>query len=425
MESMTKRRWLMLALICMVIGVNYLDRGNLAVAAPVMQQELGINSAMMGVLFSAFAWSYAFCLPFAGVILDKIGPRILMTIAIIGWSLSTLMMGFLSKLTSLMGARILLGVFEAPIIPSNIKSVASWFPDNERAKAVGAYTATEYFALGLLAPVLAWILVTFSWHMIFIITGLLGLICAYVWHKYYRDPWDDERVNKKEKRYMRFGGALTTQVEHADRVESSWKAALALCKKRSLLGMFVGQFSIMTTLFFFLTWFPSYLVSERGLTIIKTGVYSMLPFMMAIVGSLIGGLWSDYLLRKGYSKTLARKTPIIIGFLLSTVIICANYTENISLVIIFMAISFFGQAMASAVSGALLSDLAPKEAVGIAGGLLNFVANLGSATSPLVIGFILQFGGGFNMALAYVACVAFAGVLAYVFLMGKVKRIEL
>ncbi len=412
----------MLLLLCLVIGINYLDRGNLAVAAPVMQTSLGINHAMMGLLFSAFAWSYAFCLPLAGMILDKVGPRILMTIAIIGWSFATLLMGFLSKLSTLMGARILLGIFEAPIIPSNIKCVAAWFPDKERAKAVGAYTATEYLALGLLAPVLSWILVTFSWHMIFIITGLLGLVVAIIWYRYYREPWEDAQANEKELRYIRWGGAVKST--NAESIQSV-RTALSLCKKRLLLGMCIGQFSIMTTLFFFLTWFPSYLIAERGLTILKTGVYSMLPFMMAIVGSLLGGVWSDYLLRRGHSKTVARKLPIIIGFLLSMLIMGANYIESITGVIICMAVSFFGQAMASAVSGALLSDIAPKEAIGIAGGLLNFVANLGSATSPLVIGCILQFGGGFPIALAYVSCVALAGILAYVVLMGRVHRIEL
>lgn len=412
----------MLLLLCLVIGINYLDRGNLAVAAPVMQTSLGINHAMMGLLFSAFAWSYAFCLPLAGMILDKVGPRILMTIAIIGWSFATLLMGFLSKLSTLMGARILLGIFEAPIIPSNIKCVAAWFPDKERAKAVGAYTATEYLALGLLAPVLSWILVTFTWHMIFIITGLLGLVVAIIWYRYYREPWEDAQANEKELRYIRWGGAVSST--DAESIQSV-RTALSLCKKRLLLGMCIGQFSIMTTLFFFLTWFPSYLIAERGLTILKTGVYSMLPFMMAIVGSLLGGVWSDYLLRRGHSKTVARKLPIIIGFLLSMLIMGANYIESITGVIICMAVSFFGQAMASAVSGALLSDIAPKEAIGIAGGLLNFVANLGSATSPLVIGCILQFGGGFHIALAYVSCVALAGILAYVVLMGRVHRIEL
>lgn len=412
----------MLLLLCLVIGINYLDRGNLAVAAPVMQTSLGINHAMMGLLFSAFAWSYAFCLPLAGMILDKVGSRILMTIAIIGWSFATLLMGFLSKLSTLMGARILLGIFEAPIIPSNIKSVASWFPDKERAKAVGVYTATEYLALGLLAPVLSWILVTFSWHMIFIITGLLGLVVAIIWYRYYREPWEDTQANEKELRYIRWGGAVRST--NAESIQSV-RTALSLCKKRLLLGMCIGQFSIMTTLFFFLTWFPSYLIAERGLTILKTGVYSMLPFMMAIVGSLLGGVWSDYLLRRGHSKTVARKLPIIVGFLLSMLIMGANYIESITGVIICMAVSFFGQAMASAVSGALLSDIAPKEAIGIAGGLLNFVANLGSATSPLVIGCILQFGGGFHIALAYVSCVALAGILAYVVLMGRVHRIEL
>lgn len=207
-EMPTKRRWFMLFLLCLVIGINYLDRGNLAVAAPVMQKELGLSTATMGILFSAFAWSYAFCLPFAGALLDKIGPRILMTIALVGWSAATFAMGLVSQLWNLIAVRLGLGFFESPIMPSNIKCVAVWFPDRERALAVGAYTATEYVALGVLTPVLAWILVTFGWEMIFFVTGVIGFVIGGIWYKWYRSPGDSAEVNDAEWQYMKAGGAL-------------------------------------------------------------------------------------------------------------------------------------------------------------------------------------------------------------------------
>ncbi len=478
-EKPTKQRWRMLLLICAVIGINYLDRGNLAVAAPVMQQELGLQPATMGLLFSAFAWSYALFLPFAGALLDRIGPRIMMTIAIVGWSLATVAMGLVSRLSSLIVVRLGLGVFEAPIIPANIKCVAAWFPDRERAVAVGAYTASEYVALGLLTPVLSWILVTYGWEMIFFITGIVGIIIGAAWYHWYRSPADSKHVNDAEWAYMRDGGALlgsethrfgtvrqdpskqpatgeinTTQAAASKTIASTttavaasatttlqsgvaatkagettkltqWQATRRLLKDRRLIGMFLGQFSIMTTLFFFLTWFPSYLVTEKGLTILKSGFYAMFPFLVAIAGSLIGGKWSDWLLVKGRTKTVARKLPIILGFTLSMVIIGANYVDSMVLIIAFMAVAFFGQAMASTVTGALLSDLAPVGYMGVSGGLLNFFANLGSATCPLVIGFIVQGTGGFAYALLYVGAVALCGVLGYTVVLRKVERISL
>ncbi len=458
-EMPTKRRWFMLFLLCLVIGINYLDRGNLAVAAPVMQKELGLSPATMGILFSAFAWSYAFCLPFAGALLDKIGPRILMTIALVGWSAATFAMGLVSQLWNLIAVRLGLGFFESPIMPSNIKCVAVWFPDRERALAVGAYTATEYVALGVLTPVLAWILVTFGWEMIFFVTGGIGFVIGGIWYKWYRSPGDSAEVNDAEWQYMKAGGALLggetgkrpgivrpdtndSVNTHSNPVASStkisgkgevnetmrltqWQATKKLITNRRLIGMFLGQFSIMTTLFFFLTWFPSYLVTEKGLTILKSGFYAMFPFLVAIAGSLIGGKWSDSMLDSGKSKTLARKLPIILGFLLSTVIVAANYVDSIPVIIAFMAVAFFGQAMASTVTGALLSDLAPAGYLGVSGGLLNFFANLGSATCPLVIGFIVDGTGSFAYALAYVGAVALCGVIGYTLVLTKVERISI
>lgn len=458
-EMPTKRRWFMLFLLCLVIGINYLDRGNLAVAAPVMQKELGLSPATMGILFSAFAWSYAFCLPFAGALLDKIGPRILMTIALVGWSAATFAMGLASQLWNLIAVRLGLGFFESPIMPSNIKCVAVWFPDRERALAVGAYTATEYVALGVLTPVLAWILVTFGWEMIFFVTGVIGFVIGGIWYKWYRSPGDSVEVNDAEWQYMKAGGALLggetgkrsgivrpdtndsvnahsnpassfTKISGKGEVNETmrltqWQATKKLITNRRLIGMFLGQFSIMTTLFFFLTWFPSYLVTEKGLTILKSGFYAMFPFLVAIAGSLIGGKWSDSMLDSGKSKTLARKLPIILGFLLSTVIVVANYVDSIPVIIAFMAVAFFGQAMASTVTGALLSDLAPAGYLGVSGGLLNFFANLGSATCPLVIGFIVDGTGSFAYALAYVGAVALCGVIGYTLVLTKVERISI
>lgn len=475
-EKPTKQRWRMLVLICAVIGINYLDRGNLAVAAPVMQHELGLQPATMGLLFSAFAWSYAFFLPFAGAMLDRIGPRIMMTVAIVGWSLATFSMGLVSRLSSLIAVRLGLGFFEAPIIPANIKCVAAWFPDRERAVAVGAYTASEYVALGVLTPVLSWILVTYGWEMIFFITGVIGVVIGAAWYHWYRSPADSKHVNDAEWAYMRDGGALLGSEPHrfgtvrqdpskhpatgeinttgassvkpaalaaeggadgsaksvADAASTAvppkmtqWQATRRLLKDRRLIGMFLGQFSIMTTLFFFLTWFPSYLVTEKGLTILKSGFYAMFPFLVAIAGSLIGGKWSDWLLVNGRTKTFARKLPIILGFTLSMVIIGANYVDSMVLIIAFMAVAFFGQAMASTVTGALLSDLAPVGYMGVSGGLLNFFANLGSATCPLVIGFIVQGTGSFAYALIYVGAVALCGVLGYTVVLRKVERISM
>jgi MFS transporter, ACS family, D-galactonate transporter len=417
----------MLSLIMLVTCLNYLDRANLSVAGPTIQKEFGLDAAMMGVVFSSFGWTYTLCLPFAGTLLDRIGPRVLYTISIAGWSVATVFLGLTSSVVSLIGCRVGVGLFEAPAFPTNVRCVTVWHPGDERALAIGLYTAMQYVALGLLTPVLAWMLVSLGWRLIFYVTGALGVGVAIVWSVFYRDP-KDSQASPAELTYIKAGGGLGDSIV-ASRNElsshSTWSRVRSLLSHRQVWGMFVGQFSVNTTLFFFLTWFPSYLINGKGLTILRGGFYAAIPFLVAIAGTMVAGKWSDWMISKGYSYTLARKTPIILGFLLSAVIIGANFTDSIKGVIVFMAVAFFGQAMASTVTGALLSDVAPNGMVGTLGGMLYFVANVGGTLAPIVIGLIVNSTGGFNLALTYVSVVAVLGVLSYLFVLGPVYRIDI
>lgn len=419
----TRVRWWMLSLVMVVMAINYMDRGNLAVAAPVMQKELGIDAAMMGLLFSIFAWTYALMTPFAGAFVDRIGPRNMFSGALLGWSAFTCLIGTVSTLPAILACRMAVGVFEAPAIPTNFRCVSAWFPNKERAFAVGLYTSMQYVALGFLTPVLTWIVVTWGWREVFFVTGGIGIAFTLVWHAFYRDPRDSKVVNQQELDYISKGGGLTESGSADTQTPFSWALIARLFRERQLLGMFIGQFAIMTTMFFFLTWFPTYLIKEKNLSIIQTGYYATIPFLVAIAGALLGGKWSDWMIQRGNTLSFARKAPIIMGFFLTAAIFGANYTNDINMVIALMSVAFFGQALSSTVTGALMSDIAPKEAVGLAGGLLIFFAMLGSATSPLVVGFVVQYTGGFSGAMAYVAAISLIGMVAYLFVVGPVSRI--
>lgn len=413
----------MLSLIMIVMAINYMDRGNLAIAAPVMQVELGIDAAMMGLLFSVFAWTYMLIVPFGGALVDKIGPRNMFSIGLLGWSGFTVLIGAVTSLNAILACRMAVGVFEAPTIPTNLRCVSAWFPNNERAFAIGLYTSMQYVALGLMTPLLTWILLNWGWRAVFYITGVIGIVFAIVWYVCYRDPKDSKTANQAELNYIREGGGITESGSTEAHVPFSWTLVTRLLSQRQLLGLYIGQFAVMTTLFFFLTWFPTYLIKEKGLSILQTGYYAMLPFLVAIAGALIGGRSSDWMVKRGFSLGFARKAPIILGFLLAASIFGANYTDNIVLVIALMSTAFFGQAMASTLTGALLSDVAPKGAVGLAGGVMVFFATLGSATSPLIVGFILQYTGGFAWAMSYVALISAFGMVAFMFIVGEVSRV--
>jgi ACS family D-galactonate transporter-like MFS transporter len=422
-DKPTKRRWFVLFLVCIITFINYLDRANISVAAPFISSELGFDAAKMGLIFSAMSWSYTCMQIPCGWVLERLGPRIVYGIALFGWSTFTGAMSLTYNFTSMILCRMGLGFFEAPAFPANGRIVTTWFPSKERGLAIGAYTGAEYVGLALCTPILTWLLVTFGWKAIFIATGIIGIVFTFFWFVSYNDPAKSKGVNQAEIDLIKDGGGLSDTVAEKNKV--TWKQMKYLFTSRQLWGMYIGGFSITAILFFFMTWFPSYLVTEKHMAILKVGIYGALPYLAAIAGVLVAGRWSDWMISKEYGIGISRKLPVIIGLLLSSVIMCANYSNEIGIIITFMCIAFFGQGMASAISWALLSEIMPKELVGLCGSVYNFVANMGGALSPAIVGYLIATTGSYASALVFVSAMGILGAFSYIFIIGKPKRIEI
>ncbi len=405
------------------VVINYLDRSNLSITAPAMRTELGLDTAQMGVILSAFGWSYALLQIPGGWLVDRIAPRVLYPTLILLWSCATIGLGFTSSVSGLILIRVVIGMLEAPSYPINNRVATTWFPERERASAIAFYTSGQYVGIAFLTPLLVWIQSTGGWHMVFVATGALGCVWAAVWYVIYREPRDFRSANAAEIEQMRAGGAL---VDLSGRDKSQRRtfsrADLALVlSSRKLWGVYFGQFALTSTLWFFLTWFPTYLVQERGMSFVKAGFLASLPFLAAFVGVLCSGFLSDLLLRRGASLGTARKTPIITGLLLSTSIIGANYVESPAFIIAFLALAFFGNGLAS-ITWSLVSAMAPERLLGLTGGVFNFLGNLSGITVPIIIGYLAR-DYGFSAGLTYVATLALLGALSYAFVVGKVERI--
>lgn len=203
-----RRRYLTLIMIFITVVICYVDRVNLAVASAHIQEEFGISKAEMGYVFSAFAWLYTLCQIPGGWFLDRVGSRLTYFIAIFGWSVATLLQGFATGLMSLIGLRAITGIFEAPAFPTNNRMVTSWFPEHERASAVGFYTSGQFVGLAFLTPLLIWIQELLSWHWVFIVTGGIGIIWSLIWFKVYQPPRLTKSISKAELDYIRDGGGL-------------------------------------------------------------------------------------------------------------------------------------------------------------------------------------------------------------------------
>ncbi|MES3017490.1 MAG: MFS transporter [Bacteroidota bacterium] len=426
-EKPTRIRYRVLAFIFLNVVINYMDRSNISVAAASISKDLKFTPIEMGLIFSAFGWTYAALQIPGGILVDRFGPRIVYAISLISWSLATFFQGFARGFAGLFSLRLATGAFEAPAFPANNRVVTSWFPDNERASAIATYTSGQFIGLAFLTPVLAVIEYYTGWRGLFFTTGAVGIIWGILWYRFYRDPGKSRAVNSAELALIENGGGLTNRDKADNKSSAPEKFKLSSLKKvlshRKLWGIYLGQFAVNSTLWFFLTWFPTYLVQYRHMDFLKSGFLASAPFLAAFAGVLASGFLSDYLIKKGLSVSVARKAPVIAGLLLSTAIIGANYVDSTAWIIFFMALAFFGNGFAS-ITWIFVSTLAPKNLVGLTGGVFNFIGGLASIIVPIVIG-VLARNGSFEPALIFIALLGLCGALSYIFLVGKVERINL
>ena len=253
------------------------------------------------------------------------------------------------------------------------------------------------------------------------IAGIAGVLFAFVWLRLYREPQHSTRVNKEELAYIEAGGGLGHQ---GPATPFAWRNIARLLRHRQIVGASIGQFAGNSTLVFFLTWFPTYLATERQMAWLKVGFYAVMPFIAASIGVLVGGWVSDTLIKRTGSATLGRKLPILTGLLLACTIVIANYVDSDEVVIAVLSIAFFGQGMVN-LGWTLITDVAPKNVIGLTGGVFNLCANLAGIVTPLVIGVIVGSTGSFVGALAYIAVVAAIGALSYIFIVGDVHRVDI
>jgi ACS family glucarate transporter-like MFS transporter len=428
----TRTRWMILAMLFVITTINYADRATISIAAPGIKKELGLDAVQMGFVFSAFAWSYVLAQLPGGWLLDRFGSKITYFFSIFLWSVFTMLTGAAgffaggAAVIMLFTLRLLVGAAEAPSFPGNSRIASAWFPTNERGLAAAIFNSAQYFATVLFAPIMGWLVHTYGWHSVFYVMGALGIVMAFVWLKVIYGPKDHPSVSQGELKYIQEGGALV-DLDGAKRAPAQVNT-LACIKEllgnRMLLGVYIGQYCITTLTYFFLTWFPVYLVQERHMTILKAGFVASLPAIAGFIGGVTGGWLSDRLAKRGYSLSVSRKVPIVLGMLMSMSMIACNYIETDMLVVAVMSLAFFGKGV-GALGWAVVSDTSPKEAGGLSGALFNTFGNTAGITTPIVIGYIVQGTGSFAGALVYVGANAALAIACYLFIVGDIKRVSL
>ena len=431
----TNVRYLILLMIFIITTLNYADRATLSITGSAMRSEFGFDAIRMGYIFSAFSWAYVLSQLPAGWLLDRFGARRMYGASIFLWSLFTLLQSSIglagsagAAVIALFVLRFAMGMAEAPAFPANAKVVASWFPTAERGTASAIFNSAQYFAAVIFTPLMAWITHSFGWQNVYLVMGAAGIVLALTWLKVMKNPSDHPRVNKAELEHIENGGGLIhpqRKTAYADAASpGTWFYVRQLMSNRMLLGVYLAQYCINVLTYFFLTWFPIYLVQARGMTILQAGLTASLPAICGFTGGVLGGVFSDALIRRGHSLTIARKVPIVGGMLLSVCIIGCNYVTADWLVVALMSLAFFGKGI-GALGWAVVADTSPKEAIGLSGSIFNMFGNIAGIVTPIVIGYLVAKTGSFNGALVFVGINALLTVFSYLVIVKKIERVEL
>lgn len=404
------------------ISINYIDRAILAATAPYMKEDFHLTSAELGMVLSAFFFTYTlFQIP-QGWFADKVGQRISLALSVAWWSASTILTAlFASGLKSMMLLRMTLGIGEAGAYPGCTGVVAKWFPIKERSRAVSVYDSGSTIGAAIAMPVVVAMAIHWGWRTPFILFGALGLLWAIGWWLYYRDPEKHASVNAAELDHIQSGQQREDEAKDDTIPLMKW---YELLKYRNVWAMCLGFFTLNYTIYFFLTWFPTYLVEDRGYDMMSMGWAAVVPPLCGLAGSFTGGFLMDKLYANGHSLTFVRKFTLVGGMLIGTCIIGSGVAKSASLSLFLMGISYFGLMMASCAVWSLVSDVAPAGKASVLAGLQNTFSNAGGVVGPIVTGFIVSSTGSFNAALALSGIGVLIGALIYLVVLGKIEPIR-
>ncbi|MBR8299497.1 MFS transporter [Burkholderia dolosa] len=417
---MPRIRWTMILMCFLANVINFIDRANLAIAAPSIRADLGLDAVGMGLVLSAFFWTYAFLQLPAGWFIDKVGVRVSLALAVGWWSAFTVATGAARGLAQLVGVRLMLGVGEAAAIPSFAKVAFNWFPRSERGLASSIFDSGSRVGSALSLPLVAWLISIVGWRGSFVVTGGIGIVWALAWWFIYRDPERYRAIAPDAVDALLAQRGAPAVADATDGPKVSW---LDLFRYRTVWGMMIGLFCLNFAIYFFITWFPSYLLQSRGFSLASLGTWGMLPALLAIPGGWLGGYMSDSLFRRGWSATAARKTCLVVGMLLSSSIALSAFVDDVRVCVALFALAYASLSFAGANVWTLVGEVAPTPAhVASLGGIQNFAGNLAGIFITTFTGVMLAITkGSFVVPLAVAGALCVVGALSYLFVVGKIE----
>jgi sugar phosphate permease len=390
--------------------INYVDRATLAIANPLIRDELGFSISEMGLLLSAFLWAYAFSQLPAGALVDRLGPRLMLTLSLSLWSIAQALGGLVQNFSQFFSARLLLGVGESPQFPTSARIVRDWFNKQERGLATGIWNSSSTLGTAISAPLLTFLMLHFGWRSMFAMMGAGGIVVAGMFYILHRDR-SQTTLTPEEQSYLvdDESGAQMQPPTLRD-----WRRLFAF---RTTWGMIFGFFGTVYVLWLYNAWLPTYLEMERHFTIAKTGWLAAIPSVCGVIGSLVGGKLCDVLVERGVPAMNSRKYPMAValsGTAMFTVF--TALTPSGTLAVVFISVSVFLIYVSASAAWAMASIAAPANCTASIGSMQNFGGYFGGALAPTITGFIVQQTNSFEPALLVGAVIAAAAAVIYIIL---------
>jgi sugar phosphate permease len=383
-------RWYILLLISLMYLITYLDRVNISAAAPVISKEFGFDKVTMGAIFSAFVWAYALFQVPGGWLGDRFGPRRMLTIIVTYWSIMTAATAAATGAVSFMVVRFLFGIGEGGAFPVATRAMQLWYPPQERGFVQGITHSASRLGAAIAPPIVIAIMTAFGWHWAFYVCGAVGIVWAAWWWFAYRNlPEEHGLVNRAELERIR--GTDAQGNVNPPKIEARPTVPWAtLLRSPNMWAIMCAYFTYVYCLWIFLSWLPSYLVDYRHFTLIKVGWLASLPLLAGVVGDTVGGLATDWLLRKTGKARFARRLVAIVGLLgCVAFIVPAALVEDAYAAVFCLTGAMFFLECTIGPSWAVPMDTGGKYS-GTVSGMMNMAGNIGGALSPLVFGFLAQ-----------------------------------
>jgi D-galactonate transporter len=392
-KSASYGRWYILGLICLMYLITYLDRVNISTAAPVISQEFGFDKITMGIIFSSFVWAYALFQVPGGWLSDRFGARTVLSTIVAYWSVMTAATAAATGAMSFVVLRFLFGVGEAGAFPGATRAMQLWYPREERGLVQGLTHSASRLGAAIAPPLVVLIITTLGWRWVFYFSGAIGFVWAIWWYLAYRNlPEEHAMVNRAELGRIRGVGENGEVKEaHIERKAASvpWGTLL---RSPNMWAIMCAYFTYVYCLYIFLTWLPSYLVDARHFTLLKVGIFASLPLFAGVIGDTVGGLATDWLLKKTGNTKLARRSVAIVGLLGCAVfIVPAALTEDAYVAVYCLTAAMFFLECTIGPSWSVPMDTGGKYS-GTVSGMMNMAGNIGGAMSPLVFGVLAQYG---------------------------------